>query len=147
MREIQHDFEQRAKKKAITIHLDYKEVHAKLDPIRTQNIFENLISNAVKFSPLGREVFVRTLDVGGKAIIEIVDQGPGFSPADKENLYAKFTRLSALPTDGENSIGLGLSVVKKYVDQMKGEIILESETGKGAKFIVSFDSCGPDANS
>ena len=144
LREIQQDFEQRARKKAITIHFDYNEVHAKLDPVRTKNIFENLVSNAVKFSPLGREIFLRTDDVGGRAIIEIADQGPGFTLSDQENLYTKFTRLSALPTDGENSIGLGLSVAKKYVDQMKGEITLESDPGKGAKFTISFDSCAPD---
>ena len=140
---IHLDFSAKARKKEIAIKLDINDVHANLDAVRTRQIFENLISNAIKYSPFGRIIHIRVADMAGKAIVEIKDQGPGFTEEDKRLLYSKFQRLSASPTDGESSLGLGLSIVKKYVDQMDGEIKLESEQGKGAKFVVSFASVMP----
>jgi signal transduction histidine kinase len=68
--------------------------------------------------------------------IEIEDQGPGITEADMKKLFGKFARLSAQPTGGEHSTGLGLSIVKKLVEAMNGRVWCESEPGKGAKFIV-----------
>lgn len=68
--------------------------------------------------------------------IEIQDEGPGLSEADKKKLFGKFARLSAQPTGGEHSTGLGLSIVKKMVEAMNGRVWCESELGKGATFIV-----------
>ena len=68
--------------------------------------------------------------------IEIEDQGPGITEADMKKLFGKFARLSAQPTGGEHSTGLGPSIVKKLVEAMNGRVWCESEPGKGAKFIV-----------
>lgn len=68
--------------------------------------------------------------------IEIEDQGPGITEADMKKLFGKFARLSAQPTGGEHSTGLGLSIVKKLVEAMNGRVWCESQPGKGAKFIV-----------
>jgi signal transduction histidine kinase len=57
---------------------------------------------------------------------------------DKPRLFKKFQKLRARPTDGESSTGLGLSIVKKYVEAMKGKVWCESEFGHGAKFIIEF---------
>jgi signal transduction histidine kinase len=70
--------------------------------------------------------------------IEVQDEGPGLSEADKAKLFGKFTRLSARPTGGEHSTGLGLSIVKKLVEAMNGRVWCESELGMGAKFVVEF---------
>lgn len=139
-REVQHSFFQWSRKKEIAVELDHEEANAELNPEYASQIIENLLSNAIKFSPFGRRVLMKAYQKEGKAIFEIKDQGPGFTDADKEKLYEKFARLSAIPTDGENSIGLGLSIAKKYVERMKGEIELVSEKGKGATFIVKFDA-------
>ena len=64
--------------------------------------------------------------------------GPGLSPEDQKKLFGKFARLSAKPTGGEHSTGLGLSIVKKMVEVMNGKVWCESELGRGATFIVEF---------
>ena len=140
---IHQDYRQMAKKKDISIEFEHNDTYAELDNIHAGQIFENLVSNAIKFSPHGKRIFINVHDTAGRAIVEIRDQGPGFSEADKEKLYKKFQRLSALPTGGENSLGLGMSITKNYIEQMKGEIELQSQPGKGAHFIVSFASTLP----
>ena len=66
------------------------------------------------------------------------DNGPGISEEDQKKLFGRFQRLSAQPTGGELSIGLGLSIVKKFVDALGGEISCNSELGEGSKFIIEF---------
>jgi signal transduction histidine kinase len=68
--------------------------------------------------------------------LEVRDNGPGLSEEDKRKLFGKFVRLSAQPTGGEHSTGLGLSIVKKLVEAMQGRVWCESTLGKGATFIV-----------
>ena len=144
LRYVVQDFDARARKKNISIQLDFNNVYANLDSMMVRQILENLVSNAIKFSPLGHRVTLKVEESDGKAIVEVKDQGPGFTDHDKELIYAKFQRLSAIPTDGESSLGLGLSIVKKYTEQMNGEISLVSERGNGACFTLSFDSSQPN---
>jgi signal transduction histidine kinase len=101
-------------------------------------IFENLISNAIKFSPPGKNIFVIVTDQGENVVTSVKDQGPGMNDDDKKKLFNKYQKLSAKPTGNESSTGLGLSIVKKYVEAMNGKIWCESEYGKGAAFFVSF---------
>ncbi len=110
-----------------------------LDKNATLQIFENLVSNAIKFSFQKSKIYVRLLDKADKLRIEIQDEGPGISPEDQEKLFGKFQKLSARPTAGEQSIGLGLSIVKTYVEAMGGRVWCESELNQGANFIVEFD--------
>jgi signal transduction histidine kinase len=70
--------------------------------------------------------------------VEVQDEGPGLSAEDQKKLFGKFARLSAKPTGGEHSTGLGLSIVKKMVEAMNGKVWCESELGRGATFIVEF---------
>jgi len=144
LRYVVQDVDARARKKNISIQLDFNNVYANLDSMMVRQILENLVSNAIKFSPLGHRVTLIVEESDGKAIVEVKDQGPGFTDHDKELIYAKFQRLSAIPTDGESSLGLGLSIVKKYTEQMNGEISLQSERGNGACFTLSFDSSQPN---
>jgi two-component system, sensor histidine kinase and response regulator len=99
-------------------------------------ILDNLISNALKFSPPDRRVFVsvRASPGGGECVIR--DEGPGFTEADRERMFRRYGRLSARPTGGEPSTGLGLSIVLKLVQGMKGELICESDPGRGAAFTI-----------
>ncbi len=99
-------------------------------------ILDNLLSNAIKYSPLGKNVNVRVKPFQKTVRIEIQDEGEGISEGDKKKLFGKFTRLSAQPTGGEHSTGLGLSIVKKMVEAIDGRVWCESEIGKGATFIV-----------
>lgn len=99
-------------------------------------ILDNLISNAVKYSPYGKQVFLRVLSTTQFVRVEVQDEGEGISEEDMTKLFGKFTRLSARPTGGEHSTGLGLSIVKKMVEAMRGRVWCESVSGQGATFIV-----------
>ena len=68
--------------------------------------------------------------------ITVKDQGLGFSDDDKKKIFTRFAKLSARPTGGESSNGLGLSIVKMLVDRLKGEIMVESKKNKGSNFII-----------
>jgi signal transduction histidine kinase len=113
----------------------------------TAQVIDNLVSNAVKYSPMGKSVVVRlfreSLENSGMAKrtskyirLEVQDEGQGLTEQDKTLLFGKFTKLSARPTAGEDSTGLGLSIVKQLVEMMYGQVWCESEYGQGATFIV-----------
>lgn len=110
------------------------------DPDYVNRIIDNLVSNAIKFSPKNSVVRVSGKMEGDIVTISVSDNGPGFSEADKTLLFQKFRKLSARPTGGESSNGLGLAIVKTLVDRLGGKIELLSERGKGAEFIVKIPS-------
>lgn len=111
----------------------------------TLQVVQNILSNAIKFSPTDKKIFITIRDSEDSLSkeISIKDEGPGLTENDKKKLFQKFAKLSARPTGGEHSTGLGLSIVKKLVEMMNGSIRVESEHGKGAEFIISF----PKSNS
>ncbi len=111
-----------------------------VDKNYTIQVLENLVSNAIKFSDRGSKVFLHVKSKDRKTYLTVEDQGPGISEEDQKKLFGRFQRLSAQPTEGETSIGLGLSIVKKYIEAMNGEIHCESQLGIGTKFIISFES-------
>jgi signal transduction histidine kinase len=100
-------------------------------------VLENILTNSIKFSPKGKNIYLRSSMLPGKFSFEIQDEGPGFTKDDKNKLYSNFAKLSAKPTGNEHSTGLGLSIVKKLCDILGAEIKLESEPGNGAKFIIT----------
>jgi signal transduction histidine kinase len=99
-------------------------------------VLDNLISNAIKFSPRESTVLIRVENIGGQVRVSVVDEGPGLNEADRARLFGRFARLSAQPTGGEKSVGLGLSIAKQMVEACGGRIWVESEPGQGAAFIV-----------
>jgi len=98
---------------------------------------DNLVSNALKFSPLGETIEVLLEEKNNQLVIMVNDNGPGISGTDKEKLFNKYQRLSAIPTGGESSTGLGLSIVKRYVELMGGQIVHENRATKGCCFTLS----------
>ncbi|TAE23013.1 MAG: hypothetical protein EAZ92_15160 [Candidatus Kapaibacterium sp.] len=99
-------------------------------------VLDNLVSNAIKYSPHGKNIVVRIKASTDAVRVEVQDEGPGISGEDMKKLFGKFVRLSARPTGDEHSTGLGLSIVKKMVEAMNGRVWCESDLGKGATFIV-----------
>jgi signal transduction histidine kinase len=106
------------------------------DKLYLTRVIDNLLSNALKFSSPGSTVFVDLHDSEEFASIVIRDQGPGISANDQKKLFQRYQRLSARPTDGESSTGLGLYIVKTIIDRMEGELTYESEEGKGTTFAI-----------
>lgn len=110
------------------------------DRIRLRAVLDNLISNAVKYSPIGSQISVILSESDGMVRVAVSDQGVGFTEEDKKHVFQKFARLSARPTAGESSTGLGLSIAKKIVDHMGGNVRLDSEPGKGSIFTLELPS-------
>lgn len=108
-----------------------------------EQVFNNLLSNAIKFSPKGKTIYINTEKTESSVIIKITDEGPGISKKDQTKLYLKFQKLSAQPTDNEDSTGLGLALTKSFVDAMKGTIRCDSELNNGATFTVEFSKSNP----
>jgi PAS domain S-box-containing protein len=138
------EYQARAAQKGIILYYEAPDrdtawVYADMQSLR--QILDNLISNAVKYSPQWKNVWVRVMtrtDETGRKFgrVEVQDEGPGISEADQQKLFRKFSRLTAQPTAGENSTGLGLSIVKKLVEMQHGSVWCESVLGKGATFIL-----------
>ncbi|PXA05307.1 hypothetical protein DDZ13_00130 [Coraliomargarita sinensis] len=99
-------------------------------------IVNNLLSNALKYSPEYSKVTLRTERTEHTVITRIQDSGPGISPDEQSKLFQKFVRLSAKPTGNEHSTGLGLYVVKQMCDRLGINIRVESGLGRGAIFIL-----------
>jgi signal transduction histidine kinase len=100
-------------------------------------VLDNLISNAVKYSPLGKNVYVQIGREGAMVRLNVQDEGPGFSEEDQLRLFGKYARLTPKPTGGEHSTGLGLSIVKRMVDRMHGHVWCSSKLGEGATFSLN----------
>ncbi|MEZ5788839.1 MAG: DUF3369 domain-containing protein [Xanthobacteraceae bacterium] len=116
------------------------------DGDRIREAVDNLISNAIKYSPIGARIELSLDQRATGAHIRVKDEGPGMSEKDISRLYGRFQRLSAKPTGGESSIGLGLSIVKRIVDLHGGAIDAESEgPGHGTTFTLTLPVAQPDA--
>ncbi|MFK7952479.1 MAG: ATP-binding protein [Ekhidna sp.] len=108
------------------------------DAFYSSQVFDNLISNAIKFSEKNTEIVVSVKKVNSEAVqISVKDQGPGLTEDDKNKMFKKYQVLSATPTAGERSTGIGLSIVKLYAEMMNGTVSFESELGVGTIFIVT----------
>lgn len=107
------------------------------DRYMLRRIFENLLSNAIKFSPRGKRVIVNLKERGNSLVISVKDEGVGIAPEDIPYLFSKYGKISSMPTEGEYSTGLGLSIVKRLVDELNGKIYCESTPDVGSTFTVS----------
>jgi K+-sensing histidine kinase KdpD len=101
------------------------------DKILLGKIFDNVISNALKYSEPGSEVMIGSTVEGGKNIISVKDQGPGL-PADELNLiFNKFQKLTPKPTLGEATTGLGMYLAREFSAMLKIEVTVKTHQEKG----------------
>lgn len=124
-----------ARRKNITfsLHAPGQAVNVRGDLLTLGQILDNLMSNAVKFTPLGSHVAADMKVEGGRLIVSIDDEGPGFNDSDHARMFQDYMRLSARPTGDESSTGLGLAIAKRGADRMGAELILQNRaTGSGA---------------
>jgi len=107
------------------------------DTDRIREAIDNLVSNAIKYSPIGGKIAMIVSREQDTTAIRVADEGQGLSPEDLGRLFGRFQRLSAKPTAGESSTGLGLSIVKRIVDMHGGEVTAESSgPGHGSVFTI-----------
>ena len=127
-----------AKAKTITVTpLEGSVPSFAFDARRIGQVVDNLLTNAIKFSPNGRTVRITLEEDRGSAVISVIDQGQGVPPDEKDLLFQTFRKTSVQPTAGESSTGLGLPIVKKIVEAHGGSVWVESEFGHGATFRFS----------
>jgi signal transduction histidine kinase len=132
-------FSGKARKKNITILNESDESDIRVDRDYFTQILENLISNALKFSSMNTIIRISSLENNEACRIAVSDEGPGFNKKELKQLFYENKKLSPKPTNGESSNGLGLSIVKKYVEAMNGKVWCEAKPGKGSTFYIEFE--------
>jgi len=110
-------------------------VNADFDKIGS--VITNLISNAIKYSPKGKEVIVKCEVVANKAHVSVEDQGMGLKPGDKEKVFDRYYRVESTHTEHISGFGIGLYLSAEIVKRHDGEIWVESESGVGSTFYFS----------
>lgn len=140
---LQHQAPNSERKQIAVVFPDGPPCWAHADRKAALQVFDNLISNALKYSPPGSTVTVSIRQDPQFAEVAIKDQGPGISAEDQTKLFQKHTRLSARPTGGESSVGLGLSIVKRLVKSMDGEIECRSTLREGSTFALRLHTAEP----
>ena len=138
-------FDEKAKKKNITLHytMNVEHEHVLTDVTKIKEIFVNILSNAIKYTPSGGAVMVDVAelpcDEPGNMIekVRVNDTGIGMSQDYLTNIFEAFTRERNTTKSKIAGTGLGMSIVKKYVDLLGGTIDVESELGKGSTFTVT----------
>lgn len=126
-----------AKNIALLLNTESNDYHVYTDRNMIRQVFDNLISNAIKYSPFDKKVYVTVFKNSSQIHCEIRDEGRGIAPEEQAKLFGKFTRLSNRPTAGEHSTGLGLFIVKKLLQALQGDVYYRHEEGQGAIFVVT----------
>jgi PAS domain S-box-containing protein len=130
--------ESAARRKNISVNVESEPgcvVHG--DPQRLRELVDNILSNAIKYSSPGKSIWMQVFHSSPSSVqISVRDEGPGLTDDDKKRIFGKFQKLSARPTGGETSTGLGLSIAKSIVELHGGRIWAESEFGHGSTFII-----------
>jgi signal transduction histidine kinase len=127
-----------ADKKNIILHAELEEVpEFYFDANRMGQVVDNLLSNAVKYSPPDKEVFIKLMSNEETMTLSVKDEGPGISQDEQSQLFQHFRKLSARPTGGESSSGLGLAIAQRIVEEHQGSIGVDSQLGQGATFYFS----------
>jgi signal transduction histidine kinase len=127
-----------ATKKGIQLRIDSDERLASfsMDGARVKQVLLNLVGNAIKFTPEGGKVWIRTGGKNGFVCIEVGDNGPGIAAEDQERIFLEFQQAGSEAGKPQGT-GLGLALAKKFVQMHGGKIWLESEVGKGSRFFFT----------
>lgn len=123
--------------KALRLAMDCADVVLQGDAEKFRVIADNLISNAIKFSPRGGTVRLGLAVRAGHAVLEVSDEGPGIAPEDRDRIFDAFYQGRAAASGPVKGTGLGLSIVKEYVALHHGRVELVNETDRGAHFRVT----------
>ena len=135
-KQVHKNFSLLMKERGFLFHLENKikgKKEIKIDQVRIRQVFHNLLNNAMKFTPEGKEITLRLEETKGSVLVSVVDQGGGIPKKDKQHIFQKFRSNHKL--DGKG-IGLGLYICRKIVEKHRGKITIEDTPGGGASFVV-----------
>jgi two-component system sensor histidine kinase GlrK len=132
----QHSLAMRAKN--LSLNLAAAEFTMEADEKKIEAILDNLLSNAIKFSPAGGTIRIQLRKRGADVVIDIMDDGPGISPEDREQIFEPFYQGGAEYTGPVKGTGLGLAIVNEYVSAHRGsvEIIVDGNPGAHLRVIL-----------
>jgi two-component system, sensor histidine kinase and response regulator len=134
-----------AANKKIVLKHEIEEVGEQLiDQSKMAQVIDNLLSNALKFSPSGSLVSISLRCDRHSILFSVRDHGPGVAEEQKDKIFSEFQKGNALPTGGESSTGLGLTIAKKIVEAHGGVLTVESKLGMGSVFSFSLPLGGGD---
>ncbi len=108
-----------------------------IDPLKITQVFENLLHNAIKYTPAGSQIDVRLREVGGAIEVGVCDNGPGIPADDLPRIFERFYRVDKGRSREQGGTGLGLSIVKHIVQLHGGRVWVESAPGRGAAFFFT----------
>jgi PAS domain S-box-containing protein len=136
-------FDNQVKRKNIRLHNEVAPdlIPLRANPIRIRQMIDNLVGNAIKYTPPNGSVDVRIFMQENQIILRVSDSGPGIPPDEQSRVFDKFFRASNRPGDVEGS-GLGLAIVKSIVESHQGRVWVESKLGEGSIFIVLLPANG-----
>jgi two-component system sensor histidine kinase VicK len=125
------------------LHCTSEEVHAELDPVKLRQVLDQLLSNAVKFTPQGGRVAVALAQQPGHVLLSVADEGVGIPERLHPVLFDRFTKARRPGLRGEKSTGLGMFITRALVERHGGRIWFESREGAGTTFYVQLPAHGP----
>lgn len=128
----------------IAFELDLPDVRLAGDRDQLDQVWTNLIGNAIKFSPDGGQIAIRVETDGSVVTVRVADQGIGIAPEDRERVFERFFKADRARSRKYEGSGLGLAIVKQIVTLQGGEIAVESELGQGTAFVVSLPLAPPN---
>ena len=135
VREVARAHELAVQAKGQRLALDLEKVMVEADPEKLRSILDNLLGNAVKFTPPGGSIAVRTRQLGEDAMVDVIDSGPGVRPEEREAIFDSFFRGRARPGARIEGTGLGLAIAREFTEAHGGRISVQTE-GAGGHFRV-----------
>jgi two-component system, sensor histidine kinase and response regulator len=121
--------------KRITLHWKYSDLpEALFDPSKIAQVIDNLLGNAIKYSPFDSNIYTVVELNNGMVMVSVRDEGPGIAEEDRTRIFREFQKLRIEPTGGEKSTGLGLAIARRIVEAHHGRLQVESQVGCGSTF-------------
>jgi two-component system sensor histidine kinase GlrK len=136
VREVAQSHELAAEAKGLRMAVDAQAATVEADPEKLRSIIDNLIGNAVKFTPAGGSVSVLARSSGDEALIDVIDSGPGVPPEERDSIFDSFFRGRAKSGARVEGSGLGLAIAREFVEAHGGRISVLGEPS-GAHFRVA----------
>ncbi len=127
----------RNKEGTIAEEYEAEQAYLEVDPVHFTNVISNLVDNAIKYSGEATEILIKTINRKGMLIIKVEDRGIGIKKEDQRRIFEKFYRVPTGNVHNVKGFGLGLSYVKKIVEEHRGTVNLKSEINKGTEFEIS----------